>query len=385
MSDSTTGGNAWGEAWLDAQRKYFESWADIASKGMNPFEQNTPFRAGDANPLGTAYEQWWKMIEPGLPQQGRAAGERLREMNEGYMRLGEQIWKLAQNMQSATKGGQDWQQMMQEQLANWQKQFADQYAGGADWGAPWSQPLQQWQKLYSSFGMRPEEIEKLMHQKIPMDMEGLQRTLKGFLSTPAVGYTREMQEDWQKWGALWLDHVQVLERYKGLLSNTGKRSAEKVAAKLMELAKEGKTVTGLREAYDLWVECAEDAYGELAQGAEFVETQAELTNTLMAVRKHQQEMVESLLQAFDLPTRSELDTAHARIHALRKEVRNLKRSLEESNSDGMQQQIDELRSQLAELSQAAPASDTAPAKKKAAPRRSTTAKASPKTAPKKED
>jgi hypothetical protein len=69
--------------------------------------------------------------------------------------------------------------------------------------------------------------------------------------------------------------------------------------------------------YELWVECAEEAYGATVRKAEFCRLQAELANTSAALLVEQRRQAESLVRAFGLPTRSEVDALYAQLQELR--------------------------------------------------------------------
>ena len=57
-------------------------------------------------------------------------------------------------------------------------------------------------------------------------------------------------------------------------------------------------------------------------------------------------MVEQALSVYDLPTRTEMDTAHERIHQLRRELRKLRHALEECGMENLHEKIDQIRSEL---------------------------------------
>lgn len=345
MTDSS-GADAWGQAWLDAQRKYFDTWVDLSRQGQAAMGKGFQ-REAPANPFLSGVEQWFKMISPALPQENRDLSQRLLDMNKGFIQTGEQMWNLAQGMQQAMRAGQDWQQNAQEQLKAWQKQWTSGQQGAtAGWNTLWGLPLQHFRQLSSSFSMFPGDVEKTLRGGGPLGASTLQHALQGALSTPAVGYTREMQEDWQEWASLWLEHAQALQKYEQLLMGVGNRTVEKMGAQILGLVKEGKGIESMRQAYDLWIDCAEDAYGALAQSSEFMETQAKLTNTLMAVKRQEQQMVEQALAVYDLPTRTEMDTAHERIHQLRRELRKLRHALEECGIENLHEKIDQIRSEM---------------------------------------
>lgn len=74
----------------------------------------------------------------------------------------------------------------------------------------------------------------------------------------------------------------------------------------------------LSSLYTAWIDCAEEAYAARVHREDYCQTQAELTNTLSALRLEQQTQFETWARALDLPTREEVNALIRRIRALEK-------------------------------------------------------------------
>jgi class III poly(R)-hydroxyalkanoic acid synthase PhaE subunit len=232
-------------------------------------------------------------------------------------------------------------------------------------------PLQHWRRMSSSFSVLPGDVEKALRGEGPIGPSTLHRAMRDLLSTPALGYTREWQEELQELGQQWLEHAQSVQRYESVLGKVTSKAVELWGARTMALAREGKLPDSLRENYDLWVDCAEEAYAEIATSDEFAEVQARLTNSLMALKHHEQQLGEELQSALNMPTRSELDTSHRRVHGLRRELRNLQSQLEEQGLEALYEKIEALEKEVKTLRSttgAAPRPKAA-SRKKAAPKK----------------
>jgi Poly(R)-hydroxyalkanoic acid synthase subunit (PHA_synth_III_E) len=72
----------------------------------------------------------------------------------------------------------------------------------------------------------------------------------------------------------------------------------------------------LRELYDLWIDCAEQAYSTVVHGDDYSRTQAELINTATSIVLEQRAAVEAVARAYGIPTRSELDRLRQQVHEL---------------------------------------------------------------------
>lgn len=79
---------------------------------------------------------------------------------------------------------------------------------------------------------------------------------------------------------------------------------------------------GLR-LYELWVECAEGAYATAARREDYAQLQGELANVSAALLVEQRRQAESLVRAFGLPTRAEVDALYAQLRELRAQLEAL--------------------------------------------------------------
>jgi hypothetical protein len=68
------------------------------------------------------------------------------------------------------------------------------------------------------------------------------------------------------------------------------------------------------------VSCAEEAYAATVHGQDFSRLQAELANTSAALLAEQRRQAETLVRAFGLPTRSEVDVLYAQVKDLRQQL-----------------------------------------------------------------
>ncbi|MBS0377931.1 MAG: hypothetical protein JSS29_05540 [Proteobacteria bacterium] len=76
--------------------------------------------------------------------------------------------------------------------------------------------------------------------------------------------------------------------------------------------------------YELWVECAEGAYAAAARREDYAQLQGELANASAALLVEQRRQAESLVRAFGLPTRAEVDALYAQLRELRSQLEALR-------------------------------------------------------------
>lgn len=89
----------------------------------------------------------------------------------------------------------------------------------------------------------------------------------------------------------------------------------------------GASSVGFRELYDLWVECGEQVYAQVAHSEAYCRLQAQLGNATMQLRARQQKLIEHALKQFDLPTRAELNSVHRQLREQARVLRELQAQL----------------------------------------------------------
>jgi|SRR5690606_12472010 len=152
--------------------------------------------------------------------------------------------------------------------------------------------------------------------------------LQAWLSLPAFGPAREQQLRLQQLARDQLALDQARKRYQALLIEAGEQAFVRFERKLAERSEPGRQLESARALYDLWIDAAEEAWSELALSPRFGEAYSVLADAQMRVRKGVQEQLERACGELGMPTRSELDSAHRRIHAMSRELRELRRRLE---------------------------------------------------------
>ena len=301
------------DAWVDAQRRYWDSWMDLTRQAGGA--AGAAKGAADT-PWAQSLEQWWRAVAPAAGESG--AG---REFYDHLLALGRGYFSMAEDLaKTATAGGG---------LDGWLEQVSAAFGGGKagagrhkDFMAFWDLPLDTWQRTVSSFSPIPGDYLHALHPEGAGDMH---EHLDRFLSIPAVGYSRESQEQHQHFGRLVIEYQKALQDYAAAMSKLGGRSLERFREKLEEAEEPVTTVRGM---YDLWVDACEDEYGAYTMTEEYAELYGALVNTLMAVKHQGAVMVDETLEGLNMPTRREVNTLHRRLQETRRELRALRDQIE---------------------------------------------------------
>lgn len=338
MTGKASSDNDWTAMWSDAQRHYWQSWLDL-SRNLAPGKPPEP----PPSPWAQSFDYWSKLMPSALPPESRDWATKLTDINKGYLQLGEGLWKTLTAAQGTSP--EQWTELVGRGFKEMQDKFAaglgghpDPWAGFATF---WGMPVDTWRRVCSACSILPGDMEKALRGF----GEGPDSALGKLFSLPTLGYTREWQEEVQRWGQLWTEHHEALRRYAtDILAKISQRAAERLTARLQE-----NTPNSLREFYNLWVDCGEEAYAEAASTPDFVQAQAALVNTLMAVKRQEQKMVDETLSALNMPTRRELDTSHQRIHNLQRQVWQLREELDTAGILALREEVAALRRELETL------------------------------------
>lgn len=364
MTDS----NDWSQVWLDAQKQYWNQLFDWSRATGQPF--GMPGGTGAAS----GPEAWWQSFATALPADSQALYRKAMASAQQLMAMGESFWRMGQEAQSAND---QWREGMQAWLDTFKQSIQfDPSATQDAWSSfagVWGLQGDAWQDFMKTLGQSPVNTA---------DLAGVNAgdAWARILKTPAMGYSREFQEQLQGWTLRAGEHAKAMQAYAELLNGANRKAVDILGQRMLNPGESGEAVTTLRGLYDLWVDCGEEAYAELAVDEAFLEAQGDLTNTLMRMKQAEQGLQEHWLSALNMPTQRELDTALCRLHQTRRELRDLQDSLDDAEVIALRAEVDDLRARLEALEGGRPAAPaaattapaTAPAAVKKAPARKKT-------------
>ncbi len=310
----------WMNDWQALQQQYWTAWSDATRGVVQPPKVSTPWQEG--------LEQWSKLFGNSGAQTD--AADRLISSAKNYVGLMQSLLGAAAGKMPTGFAVPDWTEALRNGFnipgadAMFNNPFAKIFA---DMRGPHAQ----------GFDQLPNSFAPFLNQ---MKQEGL-----SWLHAPAFGFARERQEHYQKMAAAFVEFQEALGKYNAMMLKSSQRSFGIFESKLGEHDEPGRQIESMRGLYDLWVDAAEEAYAEIALSDEFRKVYGDVVNSQMRVRQAIQQEVERMSTDFGMPTRSELNGVHKRLHELRREVRN-GRSPESSRD------IDELRDEVRELKRA---------------------------------
>ncbi len=285
----------WSKDWQAMQQQYWNAWTDATRQatGQAP-PANTPWHEG--------LEQWSRMFA-GAGKQNETA-DRLMSSAKNYV-------ALMQSMVAASSG----KNLDDGPLKAWTTALRDGFNMPGMDAALLNNPMAAMLKGIS--GQGAHGFEQLSQSFAPFLAQAKQEGMS-WLQAPAFGFAREHQENHQKMLVAFAEYQEALKAHNALMLQSSQRSFAIFEDKLAERGEPGRQIDSMRGLYDLWVDAAEQAYAETALTDEFRKTYGDVVNAQTRVRAQIQREVERIGTDLGMPTRSELNSVHKRLHEMRR-------------------------------------------------------------------
>ncbi|MEN8131338.1 MAG: poly(R)-hydroxyalkanoic acid synthase subunit PhaE [Pseudomonadota bacterium] len=336
------------KAATEAQKKAWEGWYELARKGTGSMTTH-PNDLDPANLFKQALQGW---SEP-RDSSTKDAAEQVYSGQRVMLNTLELLTKSWQIVAPNLASGEDWQ----EDLQKFTKQWTDQTLGSPQLLLENAGNVQQlWTSFISEWGplLKPwlASLNQIAHGHIGEGLMGGGSALNRFLNLemdglthlfnieadremafervaelPSIGQSREQNAKMLRAFDAFIDLRKVDAKYRSTLAAAMADAVKRVMEKLAGLAEEGKSITSVRGLNRLWLDTADEVFTEMYASAEYTELQKDLSSAGLRYKIEARKVVEMVLKALDIPTRSELDDAYRTLYELRKEVKELKRTL----------------------------------------------------------
>ncbi|MFN2348860.1 MAG: class III poly(R)-hydroxyalkanoic acid synthase subunit PhaE [Thioalkalivibrio sp.] len=315
------------DTWMEAQRKYWEAWQDMARQASKSSSRPTP----GANPWTQGLDQWWNSVSPALPPDAQTFYQHLVDLGRGYFSMAENL--MDKQGQTPTDAFKTWMDQVSQSLHS-----TGLHTGGQDhtrdFMAFWQMPMDTWQRAVSAFAPLPGDMMKGLHTAGPGGFgQDMHEHLDRFLSTPGVGYSRENQAQYQELSRRILEYQRAYQTYQAGMSQVALESMDRFRARMDDAARREQPIASLRELFNEWVDVCEEVYGEHAMSDEYARHYGEIVNALMAVKQQGSMLVDEMLEGFNIPTRNEISTLQQRLQETRRELQRMAREIAAMKQD----------------------------------------------------
>jgi len=372
MSDAKSGQD-WSKDWQALQSQYWTAWTDLTRQSGATPDASTPWHEG--------LEQWSRMFG-GAGKQSEAA-ERLMSSAKSYLSLMQSMLAFAAGKEAGAVNMPSWLDAMRGGMSvpGFDPSMFGKMPGfdpamfakvpGFDPSMFGKMPGFDPSMLNSMPGFDASLLDnpmaKALREISGQGVRGFQQLAEGaapmlqqmqqqmqqegvsWLKAPAFGYLREHQEHYQKMALAFVEFQQATKAYNALIMKSSQRSFEILELKLAERGEPGRQIDSVRALYDLWVDSAEEAYAEIALSEEFRTVYGDVVNSQMRVRSQMQQEVERIGVDLGMPTRTELNSVHKRMHDLRRELRASQENQRDAASDGRDEEIAAMRAEIDDL------------------------------------
>lgn len=306
----------WFGDWKGSQDQYLEAWTTFLKLMTNVIPDME--KSKKKNPMDGNMESWWNLVAPSLPEGSYEFINKMLEQGRFFNLLGEQFTQLLANINDLNRISSDWQKTLDEQIEELKKIYTrnnhdTREAMHSMLGAWQLLPMDTLQRTFSASSFMPGDFL----EDIKPDVLG--KVTDKFLSIPGVGYSRESQEQIQEGFRLWNVYQKTYIEFNNAMNRVGINALDAMRKKIIEMANTGKEFKSLREIYDLWIDCNEEAYASYVYTDEYSELYGKLTNSLMAVKHHGRNYIDEILGALNMPTRRGMNTMQKRQQEMRRE------------------------------------------------------------------
>jgi class III poly(R)-hydroxyalkanoic acid synthase PhaE subunit len=332
------------KALTEAQKQMWNSWFDLMRAAPSP----TPL-------YSNVSKQWHELAAQALKgwtaegqQVAKDVSERLLTTQDWMMRFLELSVSSWQAITPKVESGEDWQTIVARYTDQLREHFVQFPPGIAkatqDSGELWRLYLEEWQKLIQPwaeslrrapwhFGEASTGDGSALVELMNLYGDAYERTFGRLLESPSLGHTRELNEDLLKGFDAWIDYRRASFEYQVALAETWTDAFQEFMRKLVSQVEKGEPVQSVRELLFLWIDVIDQVFAKVFRSDEYIRMQAHLLNTAMAYRLREREIVEAFLKTSHVPSRSELDEAYRRIYHLRKDVKELKKALQDIKAE----------------------------------------------------
>ena len=375
MSEGQDGMGSMWQGMADAQRQMWSQWADLAAAGAQAAgtaagqaARPTGGHAGTAptgapwpgaaqwpgaSPWSGATDAWlasWRQLAhqttaawtAGADPVARDAAQGMAATQETMLRYGalmQQAWSMlsapATSPEETTAKLDAFGQLMQQSMA---APWSNLGTPPGDINSLWAGYLAALERLPGPWANLMKEVPTSATRAFGGDSSELlgqtrllwdawERSAGRLIETPSMGYSRETTEMLQRGFDAWVDYRRAVFEFSVVLNEAWAASGQAGVDMLRRRAEANTPITSLREFVNVWSEATDASLEDAFRAPRYAEAQAAMLAAAMRYRLRERDIVETALKMTDIPSRSELDETNRRVHALKREVRELRQAM----------------------------------------------------------
>ncbi|MFT5425761.1 MAG: class III poly(R)-hydroxyalkanoic acid synthase PhaE subunit [Gammaproteobacteria bacterium] len=278
--------------WFQNQKQYMDAWSS--------FQQFMPDSSSGINPMYKAMNSWWNDASSSMTGQNQDFYSKMMQQGKSFYFMGEQFNKLLEGLKELNSESDDWQKVLNDSFESMKSVLEGANAS-----------------MQGSFTASP--FMKGSFDSDHLKISGMTSFIDKLLSVPGFGPDRETQAQMQDGIKLFKEYQQASNEYNAQISKVGVEALEDMRLRILKMSEQGKEINSLREIYDLWVDCNEEAYAKLVYTDEYSELYGRLTNALLAVKQHNGKLMDKILTKLNMPTRQGMNTVLKRVQEMKRD------------------------------------------------------------------
>ncbi|ALG67766.1 class III poly(R)-hydroxyalkanoic acid synthase subunit PhaE [Beggiatoa leptomitoformis] len=344
------------EQWSKIQQLYWDMWLAISNQLLQHKTQQANVTEDNPPPLQAiepwieSIELWWQVLSSVTPTDNQTVLRKFIDQGKNYFQFNNEFIKAFQTLINAPAETQESITLIEDGLRLLQENLLNYLKEKKNIPGFWDLPLDNWGHTLSLLSAFPGDFLQNLNAQVKSE-EITKEKMTQLLSMPAIGYTREWQTRLQKGLQLLIAHQTAQRDYSHQFQRIVTRTIELLRDKLIHRANKAQPIDNLRCLYNEWVDCGELAYAEIVTTEEYSIVNARLINSLMAWKRHEQQTIDEILGALNMPTRRGLNTLHKRMQEMRREIK--KTAMEEPlqtkevlSYDDLKDEIKALRAEI---------------------------------------
>ena len=330
--------------WAKFQQAWMRSWEDMMKNAgsQNPFanspyeawikmmEYYNPFDASKMMGAGTrevfekilnsnklylgAYEQWKKFNDDFLKPGSDSYKENLNQLVDQFNEIftNNLIPLLPKEMQGLMVNSQSYFNTYLKTLEN--------FLG------PWSFAYQNIAEIYmESIYKDPMKLSDALKEW----KDAYNKTFGVLVKSPVVGSSRELIEQNNKAVDSMVDMLISVSEFMTKALSVGYKYSQEVFEEYLDSVDKGEDPKTFNEFYKMWSKHVENAIENYFYTDEFSKLIAKAADSYMIFKIESDKLIEKSLSDSPIVTKSEVDNVYKNVYELRREVRSLKKELEE--------------------------------------------------------
>lgn len=255
------------------------------------------------------------------------------------LKLSFQAW---QDLCPKIESGEDWQASLNHYIQKLDEQVKEFTAGTAkntqDTAELWQiylQEIETFNQLWSQAGASLDPLNQAAVSHSSKAWIELNRlhwnltygNLDNLTQIPLLGPSRDFNHQLMQAFDAWAKLYPVSIDYQGVLAEVQIQSCQTLLQDLIASAEKGETVKDWQQFQQIWGRTTDRVFEQTFCLEANLKVRGRFLNALNHYKSCQQSLMEVWMKMMNLPVRSEIDEVHKSIYELRKEVKNLKKSL----------------------------------------------------------